>query len=63
MSGIDHEFTDELVCPWCGYELCDSWERTNDEGEEYCDRCGNMFTYTRHITVEYSTEKKEAASE
>ena len=63
MSGIDHEFTDEIVCPWCGHETGDSFEFQNDYGEETCYECDKEFTYTRYISVEYSTEKKEAASE
>ena len=22
----EHEYTKEIVCPWCGYEYSDSWE-------------------------------------
>lgn len=28
---IDHEYTDEVVCPFCGYEESDSWEYKGDE--------------------------------
>ena len=35
---IDHEYTREIVCPWCGYEFSDSWEiQGNDESEQCND--------------------------
>jgi len=33
MSKIDHEYTNEIVCPWCGYEMSDSWDMS-DYGED-----------------------------
>lgn len=58
MSEIDHDLTDEVVCPWCGQVSSDSWEY-DDEGEEWCDQCEKDFTFVRNITVTYSTEKKK----
>ena len=63
MAEIDHEYTDEVVCPWCGYVHIDSWEWEDDDGEDSCYKCDKVFTYTRHFTVEYSTEKKEQAND
>lgn len=58
---IDHEFTDNAVCPYCGHENLDSWElgdRGDDEcGEDECGKCGKEYTWTRHVTVDYSTKK------
>lgn len=57
---IDHEYTDEIVCPWCGYEFSDSWELGNG-GEctelEECPNCEKEFYASRIVTVEYSTSK------
>lgn len=56
---IDHDCTDEIVCPGCGVEWGDSWEvRSDDEdlGEQECDECGCQFYATRNISVSYSTE-------
>jgi hypothetical protein len=53
---IDHEFTDEIICPHCGYELGDSWECC-DSGEHECCECNGKFTHERDVTVTYSTEK------
>ncbi len=56
---IDHECTDEVVCPWCGYEHQDSWELSADDAEWECDECGKPFNYSRYVSVTYSTSKVE----
>lgn len=63
------EYTDEIVCPWCGYEHYDSWEHVNPEGKIECDDCEKIFEYSRAIDITYSTfrnlteeEKKEGES-
>lgn len=58
MSDIDHEYTNEIVCPHCGCESSDSWE-SRDEGEEDCPECGKIYAYSRHVEVTYCTEKIE----
>jgi len=57
MSDIDHKYTDEVVCPWCGNNFTDSLE-FSDEGEIECD-CGKSFDYTRNYTIDYSTTRAE----
>lgn len=59
---IDHEYTNEIVCPYCGYEHPDSWEVNFGPGMEgdtvrECAECGETFTATRMVRVEYSTSK------
>lgn len=57
---IDHEYTNEIVCPYCGNEFSDSWEISpSDEelGLQQCDECEKEFYATRNITVDYVTEK------
>lgn len=57
---IDHEYTKEVVCPYCGYEFSDSWEiNSNDEnlGLIDCDECGKSFYGQRDIDITYITEK------
>ncbi len=53
---IDHEFTDEVVCPYCGQEESDSWE-FSDSGSQKCSGCDKEFIFTRNVSVSYSTEK------
>jgi DNA-directed RNA polymerase subunit RPC12/RpoP len=56
-----HEYTDEIVCPYCGYEFTDSWEYsdTQDEQKVDCHDCGEEFLLYMHLTVDYSTYKKK----
>lgn len=57
---IDHEYTKEIVCPYCGLEFQDSWEYSkNDEdlGLIECDECGKSFYAHRDIDITYVTEK------
>ena len=56
MSEINHEFTDEIVCPYCGNECRNSWE-FSDEDRYECDECGKEFFHTRNVSIDYSTEK------
>jgi hypothetical protein len=58
MAEIDHEYTNEVVCPYCGYVENDSWE-CDDDGEMECGSCEKPFDMTRHKSVSYSTFKKE----
>lgn len=60
MREIDHKYTDELVCPYCGHEHRDSWEASDDDGSFWCGECDAEFSYTRHISVSYSTSKLAA---
>ena len=59
---IPHEWTEDMVCPFCGAEVQDSWEYEDDRGEVQCYDCGNIFKYERHEIVRYSTEKGEKHS-
>lgn len=56
---IDHEYTQDLVCPFCGYTERDSWEiHGNDEdGETDCGECGETYRWSAHTDVTYCTEK------
>ena len=53
---IEHSSTNEVVCPWCGYEYRDSWE-LGDSGTEICPECWGEFRYNRTVTVDYSTKR------
>lgn len=58
MSKIEHELTDEAVCPHCGYKHADSWEF--DDYDEYkCEECRKEFIIEREVDIAYSTKKKE----
>ena len=62
MPYIEHEYTSEIVCPYCGHRDRNSWEKSGNDEEEMeteCERCGREFFYYRHMIVEYSTLKKD----
>jgi DNA-directed RNA polymerase subunit RPC12/RpoP len=55
---IDHEFTNEIVCPNCGHIHTDCFEFP-DSGTQKCDSCHKEFSFIREIEVTYSTSKLE----
>lgn len=63
MSKFDTDDTDNIICPYCGYEDHASYEAGGDadEFDEVCERCGEVMRVTRHYTVTYSSEKLEGA--
>lgn len=57
---IDHSFTDNIVCPYCGHIDIDSWDidpGAEDLGLLECDECGESFYAERHISIDYTTRK------
>ncbi|QVK17752.1 hypothetical protein KHQ81_13005 [Mycoplasmatota bacterium] len=59
MNELKHKYTNEIVCPYCGYEFSDSWEFDGDEdlGLIECEECDKSFYATRDIEITYSTQK------
>lgn len=57
-KGFEHKFTNEITCPYCGYEESDSWESADSDDERLCDECGEVFEMQRNIEVTYCTSKK-----
>ena len=60
MNEIVHEYTGNIICPFCGAEDGDSWEEqpgNEDLGNIECGECGRTFAAERIMTVEYSTYK------
>lgn len=60
----DHEYTNEIVCPYCGLEKQDSWQYHDDNYDGYigiieCGECGKMFHAERYIEITYITSKME----
>lgn len=57
---IYHCGTDEVVCPYCGYEYSDSWTFNEDgvqQGEEQCAECGEKFMFETEYSASYITAK------
>lgn len=55
---IDHEFTDEPVCPACGCVI-DSADFRGDRAEWDCPGCGVAVVITADFSVTYTTKLKE----
>lgn len=55
---LDHNGTDEIVCPYCSYKFECSYEFNFDSGEVSCDDCGKDFLMERDTWVTYNTSKK-----
>lgn len=61
MKEIDCSYTDEVVCPYCGYEFSNSYEFFRDdrmgdwvEGIE-CEKCEKEFNVGADYSVTYSS--------
>lgn len=56
---IDTDYTEEIVCPYCGFEYSKSNEFREDNDILLCDECGEEFEYNRIIHISYCTSKIE----
>lgn len=54
---IDTEYTNNIICPYCGNEDTESYEYHNNDGETNCNYCGEEFYYRRDIEITYCTRK------
>lgn len=57
----EHWNTDELVCPYCGYEFNCSYDvvesQTSGTAECEAEDCGKTFRFCVDTTIEYTTER------
>jgi DNA-directed RNA polymerase subunit RPC12/RpoP len=56
----DHFGTSEAVCPYCGYEVGDSWalyDQGTTSGNYECDECGKEFFWEVEFDPVFSTTK------
>lgn len=60
---IDHDYTEEIVCPHCGFEYSDSWDFSQDFDEIDCEECGKEFEFAREVETTYSTAKVKKQDE
>lgn len=57
-------YTDNIICPYCGYESRDSIEYIDNDGDFIeCLDCEKEFLLNVYKTVEYSTFRKESEDE
>lgn len=55
MADINHAYTDQIVCPWCGHEHQHSWEYQGDTID--CVECDRRFDVERDTSVTYTTSR------
>lgn len=54
---MEHTYENQIKCPYCDWEDRDSWEFTEDEGEQTCGKCEKEFNVTRNVDITYSTSR------
>ena len=54
---IDHESTDNIVCPYCGYEYWGSSEYPDSDDYFECVNCKKHFFMEIDVSVTYTTLK------
>ena len=58
MREIDYKYTEEIVCPYCGYKFTDCYEYFGNEecaDNIYCDVCEKEFDAVRNVSVSYTS--------
>jgi transcription elongation factor Elf1 len=58
----DCEYTNEVVCPYCGHEYEESYEffQKSDEPRTIdCENCEKTFYAARDVFVYYTTRKEK----
>ena len=61
----EHQYTDEIVCPYCGYTFKDSCEEiAPEECEEIdCEDCKKTFSASANMSISYVTRKLKEMEE
>ena len=62
MKKINCEYTDDVICPYCGHVQMDSWELIPDHeecSETDCGECGEAFEYCVHKSITFTSFKKD----
>lgn len=55
---IDHEYTTNVVCPWCGHEFSDCFEWPDSDDGDDCTECGKRYSYYREVSISYVSKKE-----
>jgi len=59
---FDTTYTDDPVCPYCGYKQADSGELFYDgreSSETWCQNCEEEIVIFQHVSVSYNTYKSD----
>jgi hypothetical protein len=64
IKDFDTKYTDEVICPYCGFEYSDSWEFHDYHDKITCCECNKKFEFEACFDVTYCTYKlKESVDE
>lgn len=58
----DTKYTNNAICPYCGYENKDSWELFKNSGTATCCNCDRAYRYSRDVITTYCTSKIECSN-
>src|SRR5438045_320802 len=53
---MKHEYTNEVVCPYCDHLHRDSWE-FSDSDEHTCEGCEKTFLLEKNYSITYTTKR------
>lgn len=59
----DCEYTDSIVCPFCGYVVEESWEYEEGESQGVCPECDRTFELEIMVQTHYTTRPNTYAFE
>ena len=51
----EHNFTNEITCPYCESEI-ESFEMDDEDDDYECPYCHSHYSYQREITVTYNSQ-------
>lgn len=65
---LDHDATDQPICPWCGHIICDAWDYGNEmfseDGIELeCPSCERPFRSSCCTSYSFTTARRDLAAE
>ncbi len=52
---FDTSTTDNLICPYCGYEETDSWELGESSDNHQCGSCDKTFVYETEVSRSFTS--------
>ena len=58
LMAIDHEYTEKIVCPYCGHKFINSFEYSESEEDVPCQSCDKKFDLSVDVEIYYTTSKR-----
>ncbi len=56
-TGFDTSSTDNLVCPYCGYEEEECWEFGEESENHMCGDCGKKYSFTTETSRYFTSHQ------